>query len=278
MIQIPTNTPLHFMWLGKETSRMDDWIHYSRRLQEYELMIVDYGTLYIADEHGKYEVSQGEYILMSPCEHQHGWKASSCSFYWLHFEIPVDTFDSDASFFIPKKARIPDASKIQTFLSQIYHNEQFYSDTTQSSFLLSALFLEIHNQLYRSTDALKGRSAENGVSLQKTDLCKKIKTYIHWNRTRCIRVSEIASYLRYSEKHLSAVFSEVTGVRLKHYIDEQQMEAAKELLSNSKNSISEISFHLGYSDSHNFSRTFRRITGMSPKEYRISAGVNNTRP
>lgn len=278
MIHIPLHTPLAFLWLGKETTLSDSWIHYSRRLPEYELMIVDQGTLYIADEHGKYEVTQGEYILMPPCDHQYGWQPSACSFFWMHFNLPPVTDDNISSFSIPKKARIPDPSKIQTFLSQMYHNEQFYSDTTQSSFLLSALFLEIYNQLYCSTDALKGHSSEEGISLQKIDLCKKIQTYIHWHRTHCIRVSEISEYLRYSEKHLSSVFSEVTGMRLKQYINQQQMEAAKELLAGSKNSISEISFQLGYSDSHNFSRTFRRITGMSPKEYRICADANNTRP
>lgn len=277
MIHISRNVPPDFMWLGKETTFSDNWIHYSRSLHEYELMIVDKGTLFIADERGKYEVGQGEYIIMAPCRHQYGWKPSACSFYWLHFSLGKVS-GAEKTFPIPKQARIPDFSRIQTFLSQIYHNEQFYSDTTQSSFLLSALLLEIHNQLYQSADALRQAVSESGFSLQKTDLCKKIKNYIYWNRTHCIKVSEIAEYMRYSEKYLSSTFAEVTGTRLKYYIDEQQMEAAKELLSGSQNSIGEISFQLGYTDSHNFSRTFKRITGMSPKEYRIASGTNNTRP
>lgn len=278
MIPIYLGTPLTFMWLGKETTMSQNWIHYSRTLHEYELMIVDKGILYIADEHGKYEVKQGEYILMPPCGHQYGWHPSSCSFYWLHFDFNKQCRPEKEYFRLPKQARIPDFSGIQTYLSQIYHNEQFYSDTTQSSFLVSALLLEIYNQLYHTDRSHSDLKGSDGVSLQKTDLCKKIKNYIYWNRAHYIKISEIAEYMRYSGKYLSSVFVSVTGKKLKYYIDEQHMEAAKELLSGSQNTISEIAFQLGYTDSHNFSRIFKRITGMSPSEYRISAGMNNTRP
>ena len=125
---------------------------------------------------------------------------------------------------------------------------------------------------------MRGAVSETGVPLQKIDLCHKIKNYIYWNRTRCLKVSEIADYMGYSSRYLSSVFADITGIGLKTYIDEQQMEAAKELLANSYAGITEISYQLGYKDSHNFSRTFKRITGMSPKDYRISAGVYNTRP
>lgn len=282
LISLPIDRPLTFLWLGKETTMSDNWIHYSRRLHEYELMIVDQGTLYIADEYGKYKVTEGEYILMSPCLHQYGWKPSACSFYWLHFHFPeADCVDASSSrktsfFPIPKQARIPDVSAIQTYLSQMSHNEQFYSDTTQSSFLLSALLLEIHNQLYGSSSA--SSFSNDHPSLQKADLCKKIKNYVFWNRTHRIRICDIASYMRYSEKYLSSVFAEYTGTTLKTYLDEQRMAAARELLANSHNTIREIAFQLGYSDSHNFSRAFKRVTGMSPKDYRISSGKNKTRP
>ncbi len=281
MFHISSQTPPAFLWLGKETTRSENWIHYSRRLEDYELMIVDKGTLYIANEHGKYTVNEGEYIIMSPCEHQYGWQASSCSFYWLHFLInETEQPETEQGMVkrIPKQARISDFPKVQTLLSQIYHNEQFYSDTTQSSFLLSALLLEFYNQLYQSESALKNAVSETGMSLQKTELCHKIKNYIYWNRSHRIKVSEIADYMQYSSRYLSTVFAEITGMKLKSYIDSQQIEAAKELLANSPADISEISYQLGYEDSHNFSRTFKRITGMSPKEYRASAGVYNTRP
>lgn len=272
MFQIPNQTALDFLWLGKEATQSPEWIHYSRALHEYELMIVDDGILYIADEFGKYTVSKGEYILMAPCRHQYGWKPSRCTFHWLHFRLP-DTESGQTSYLaLPTQARIPDSSKIQVLLSQIYHNEQTCADLSQSSFLLSALLLELHNQLYLNRRVLQNKQSAEGFSLHNIDLCEKIKTYVHWNRSHGVKVREIASYLQYSPRHLSSVFSKVTGMHLKTYIDKQQMEAAKELLSGSPMSIAEIAYQLGFSDSHNFSRTFKRITGQTPKDYRYESG------
>lgn len=278
-MHLSLDLPLNFMWLGKETTLSPDWIHYSRRLNEYELIIVDEGTLYIADEKKHYTVERGNYLLMPPCEHQYGWKPSSCSFYWLHFDFdrkpPAET---PGALSFPPQGKIEHFPAVQTILSQIFHNEQFYSDTRQCSFLLSALLLELYNQTMYGYVTPQNHLKSSRVSLPKEDLCHKVKNYIRWNRTHCIKISEIANYLCYSEKYISSTFAEVTGIRLKNYIDEQQMEAAKELLANSNLSIREIAFLLGYTDSHNFSRIFKRVTGMAPFIYRNSSGKNNIRP
>ena len=140
----------------------------------------------------------------------------------------------------PMQAKIPDFYKIQALLSQIYHNEQTCANLTQSSFLLSALLLELHNQLYLNRKVLQNEQSAEGFSRHNIELCEKIKTYVHWNRDHGIKVQEIASYLQYSPRHLSGIFSKITGMHLKTYINIQQMEAAKELLSGSPLSITEI--------------------------------------
>lgn len=273
MFQIPSQTALDFLWLGKEATQSPEWIHYSRALLEYELMIVDDGILYIADEFGKYTVLKGEYILMAPCRHQYGWKPSCCTFHWLHFRLPDTGSTSETTFFpLPVQAKIPDFSKVQALLSQIYHNEQTCVSLAQSSFLLSALLLELHNQLYLNRKVLQNDQSAEGFSQHNIDLCEKIKTYVHWNRNHGVKVQEIASYLQYSPRHLSSIFSKITGMHLKTYINEQQMEAAKEMLSGSLLSITEIAYQLGFSDNHNFSRTFKRVTGQTPRDYRCKSG------
>ena len=73
---------------GKFQSPSPEWMHLTRNLVNFELMVVTEGTLFIADERRSYEVHPGEYLLLPPTVHQHGSKKGSCSFYWLHF-IPV---------------------------------------------------------------------------------------------------------------------------------------------------------------------------------------------
>ena len=52
---------MRFLWLGKFQSDAPDWTHPARELGEYELMIVDHGTLYIADHSQTHTVHKGEY-------------------------------------------------------------------------------------------------------------------------------------------------------------------------------------------------------------------------
>ena len=70
---------------GKFQSPSPEWMHLTRNLVNFELMVVTEGTLFIADERRSYEVHPGEYLLLPPTVHQHGSKKGSCAFYWLHF-------------------------------------------------------------------------------------------------------------------------------------------------------------------------------------------------
>lgn len=69
---------------GKFQSPSPEWMHLTRNLVNFELMVVTEGTLFIADERRSYEVHPGEYLLLPPTVHQHGSKKGSCAFYWLH--------------------------------------------------------------------------------------------------------------------------------------------------------------------------------------------------
>lgn len=72
---------------GKFQSPSPEWMHLTRNLVNFELMVVTEGTLFIADERRSYEVHPGEYLLLPPTVHQHGSKKGSCAFYWLHFTL-----------------------------------------------------------------------------------------------------------------------------------------------------------------------------------------------
>jgi methylphosphotriester-DNA--protein-cysteine methyltransferase len=54
-------------------------------------------------------------------------------------------------------------------------------------------------------------------------------------------------------------------------LNDTRKELASRYISNSRLSISEISYLLGFAEPTNFTRAFRRWTGKSPSEYRMSA-------
>jgi AraC-like DNA-binding protein len=58
------------------------------------------------------------------------------------------------------------------------------------------------------------------------------------------------------------------GVSFTQISNECRLEIAKELLTDTDQSLSEIATHLGYSESQNFIRAFKRGTGQTPEEFR----------
>ena len=67
---------------------------------------------------------------------------------------------------------------------------------------------------------------------------------------------------------LSKLFTQVKGVTIEHFAIQHRVEYAKELLSYSQHSISEIAYMLGFSSPAHLTSQFKQQTGMSPKEFR----------
>jgi AraC-like DNA-binding protein len=83
-------------------------------------------------------------------------------------------------------------------------------------------------------------------------------------------VSDIASQLHVSPKYLSDLLRMHTGQNTQHYIHEKLIEIAKQRLSTSDLSISEIAYELGFEHLQSFSRLFKTKTQLSPMEFRQS--------
>ncbi|MDC7218305.1 MAG: AraC family transcriptional regulator [Spirochaetales bacterium] len=82
---------------------------------------------------------------------------------------------------------------------------------------------------------------------------------------------EIAQLMDLSRPHLSKKLKEETGYSLKPFLDRERIEHAQTLLHLSDLSVTEISYHLGFSDIWGFSKFFRRMTGQSPSDYRTAS-------
>ena len=79
-----------------------------------------------------------------------------------------------------------------------------------------------------------------------------------------------AGLLCVTPKHLSEMVKEQTGRPAGYWLTEMEMLEAKVLLKHSDNSIGEIASGLSYEDARSFSKMFKRMTGLTPSEYRGS--------
>ncbi len=236
------------------------WRHMSRPLQEYELVVVTEGTLYIADGSEHFTIQKGEYRILSPTCRQFGWKPSQCSFYWLHFRDSTPE-NCQKIITLPNTGKLPFFNRFSILFSQFYDLTQDCRDDYIIALSATGLLLEIYRQV--CTDDQTARST--GYSLYK-----KILEYTEWNSGYRLSVADIARYLGYHPKYISHVFHRFHDCTLKHYLLQQTMEHAKNELAYSRKSISEIAESMGFLNVHNFSTSFRHIVGVSPRQYRES--------
>lgn len=101
------------------------------------------------------------------------------------------------------------------------------------------------------------------------------KRYIHEHYNDKLTLSNIADHLNISPGYLSTSFSNYMNRTVSDYIAEVKIEHAKELIDSGQYLIYEIANQLGFENAYYFSKVFKKVTGMSPKNYECRNKTNN---
>jgi len=97
---------------------------------------------------------------------------------------------------------------------------------------------------------------------------KKAQEFIETNFQNKITVDQLASMIALSRRNLERRFKKATANTVVEYIQRVKIEAAKMSLESSRENVNEVMYNVGYSDPKAFRTTFRKITGLSPIQYR----------
>ncbi|WZL82555.1 response regulator [Vallitaleaceae bacterium 9-2] len=107
-------------------------------------------------------------------------------------------------------------------------------------------------------------------------LTAKAKDYIQAHYHEKITLQEVADRLDVSYGHLSKCFSQVETIPFNRYLLETRIKQAKKLMTRGEKTISEIAYAIGIDDPNYFSKCFKRVTNMAPKEYMTMQMVENS--
>lgn len=108
----------------------------------------------------------------------------------------------------------------------------------------------------------------NGQKKHEDDTIKEAQLFIEENWSDRISVEELAYKFAIGRRHFERRFKKATNNTPIEYMQRVRMEAAKKSLEAGKKNVSEVMYEVGYSDNKAFRTVFKKITGLSPVDYR----------
>lgn len=108
----------------------------------------------------------------------------------------------------------------------------------------------------------------NGQKKHEDEPIRNAQDFIEKNITEKISVEELAVRFAIGRRHFERRFKKATKNTPVEYIQRVRIEAAKKHLESSRKNVNEVMYEVGYSDTKSFRSVFKKITGISPIDYK----------
>lgn len=159
-----------------------------------------------------------------------------------------------------------DLMEYEMLLSDIYRTagSDSYIRDMELDGLLRRLVLLVMRETVRPE---LWQSEEKGNRASRINL-NEIKRYIDDHYTEKIKLEELAAKFYLSKPYLMGIFKEQYGTTIIAYINQLRITKAKELLRFTDDTVEAIAIECGFEPNY-FARTFKKLEGMPPSEYRV---------
>ena len=128
-----------------------------------------------------------------------------------------------------------------------------------------ALFISAFESRTNTTPA----SAINHADIQKLFAVRKILNTEFSNHHE---IKTLAANTAMSERKLQKLFKDVFGITIYQYALRVKIEEAKRMIETKQFSVSEVGYHIGYTNLSHFTTAFKKQVGINPKQYLLSLG------
>ena len=143
----------------------------------------------------------------------------------------------------------------------IYLIEKYYDRQT-------AIFCSKVFQIEMDRNSQSAFTIFTGQKLHGDEMVQQAQSYIESKLHEKISVEHLSSKFAVGRRNFDRRFIKATGNTPVEYSQRVKIESAKKALETSRKTINEVMYEVGYSDVKAFREVFRKITGMSPLEYR----------
>jgi len=115
-----------------------------------------------------------------------------------------------------------------------------------------------------------------GQKAHEDEPVRKAQEFIECNFQEKLSVEQLADMFALGRRSLERRFKKATNNTVIEYIQRVKIEAAKKSFEGSAKNINEVMYDVGYNDTKAFRTTFKKITGLSPVEYRNKYSVRTS--
>lgn len=226
------------------------------------LYYIKKGAGYIRSYGKEYRLAPGHAYLVPPRgDFAYGCK-TNLQIWWFHFTATIlsciDLFDH-----LPYEVEVvPQDQKLfekrLLRIIEIHASEKAGEQLEYSGILLQFLSMFFHDPDEKSLT----RKQETRIRLLP------VLKYIDEHLGENVSVDTLARLANYEKSHFSTVFSSLLGTPPSRYIIRKRIEQAQLMLRRSDIKLESLAAQTGFSDAFHLSKTFKRVTGHSPSEYR----------
>jgi transcriptional regulator GlxA family with amidase domain len=163
---------------------------------------------------------------------------------------------------ITEEHRIYSSGGANSYWNLLLHLVEKYTDR-QTAILASKYFaIDIDRESQSAFAMFQGQKTHNDTVI------KQAQEFIENNIQQKITIDELADLVRLGRRSFERRFKVATNNSVLEYINRVKIESAKRSFETSRKNINEVMYDVGYTDTKAFRTIFKKITGLTPIEYR----------
>ncbi len=222
------------------------------------------GSATIFHHDRKFDLQPGHLYLIPPGSNMRYICRYSLEIIWFHFNISLygdmDLFQFYSFKFVDKPKDRESVYSEMTELLSLANLDDIFSQLKSKS-----LLLDLISPFFKFQTSKKSSIDEEKIARFATVL-----DYIDSHLNKKLTLAELAKLAAYEKTYFSTLFKEMFSVSPKRYILNRRIDKAKSLLflRSSNIKLETIAYELGFNDAFHFSKTFKKITGENPREFR----------
>lgn len=133
--------------------------------------------------------------------------------------------------------------------------------------IIRAYMTELIVKIFRKMDSAQSQE----ICTNQKQVVKSTLAYLRKNYQKQISLDELASQVFLSKDYFSRLFRETTGMPTSAFLQKIRVEEACSLLANTNIAIKDVAHQCGFHDIKYFYSIFKKLTGATPRQYRIDS-------